>query len=185
MDLDGGRAGAGPNLPSLKSDQPSPFHFRPALAADIPFISQCYADNCQRDLIASVWDQDMWRHEILEKSPKNVNRRDLYLIENTNGESLGFIALPPNLWGKMLPCTHYSLKPGASWLEATPYVLRFVWDRGQELAKAEGTNCDSFGMWLHDNHPVFQVASNRMVFRRDPYAWYMRVPDLAGFLLPD
>jgi hypothetical protein len=41
IDLDGGRSGGGYNLPKLKGDQPAPFHFRPALEADIPFITQC------------------------------------------------------------------------------------------------------------------------------------------------
>jgi len=182
MDLDGGRSGSGAKLANLKSNQPALYHLRSALEADIPFITQCYADNYQNDLVTCVWDQAMWRHELLEKSPKNVNRRDLYLIENSSGESLGFIALPPSLQGTMLPCTHYSLKPGVSWLEATPYVLRFVWDRGQELAKVAGKNCDSLGMWLHENHPVFQVAANYLVFKIEAYAWYLRVPDLAGFL---
>jgi hypothetical protein len=182
VDLDGGRSGVERNLPRLKSTQPAPFLFRPAQETDIPFISQCYAENCKRDLLACVWDQALWRHELLEKSPLNVNRRDLFMIDNLTGETLGFIALTPNLQATMLPCSHYSLKPGVSWLDVTPYVLHFIWDRGQELARLEGKKCDSFGMWLHENHPVFQVAGSYLVSKRDAYAWYLRVPDLAGFL---
>ena len=182
MDLDGMRSGNENNLPRLRRDQPATIHFRPALEADIPFISMCYIENSQRDLVACVWDLALWRYELLEKSPKNVNRQDLYLIENTIGETLGFIALNPTLRGKLMLCTHYSLKPGISWLEVTPYVLHFVWNRGQELAKLEGKKFDSFGMGLHENHPVFQVAAKYLVSKKDAYAWYLRVPDLAGFL---
>ena len=37
-------------------------------------------------------------------------------------------------------------------------------------------------MLFHENHPVFKVAGYRLWRRREAYAWYLRVPDLKGFL---
>jgi hypothetical protein len=40
----------------------------------------------------------------------------------------------------------------------------------------------SFGFWLGSDHPVYDVISDKLPRIRKPYAWYMRVPDLVGFL---
>ncbi len=182
LDLDGGRMAYASTLPQVKAGQPPAYRIRPAVEADIPFIAACYAQNCQRDLVACVWTEDLWRHELLEKSPKNVNRRDLRILETVAGEPTGFIGLAPNLWGSMFACTHFSLKAGASWWEVTPLVLRYVWEAGQNMANIEGKTCDTLGMLVHENHPVFQVAGQRLWRQREAYAWYLRVPDLKGFL---
>ena len=74
------------------------------------------------------------------------------------------------------------MKAGASWWEVTPLVLRYVWETGQNIANIEGNTCDTLGMLVHENHPVFQVAGQRLWRQREAYAWYLRVPDLKGFL---
>jgi len=182
MDLDGGRMAYASSLPRAKAGQPPAYRIRPAVEADIPFIAECYTHNCQRDLVACVWDTALWRHELLEKSPKNVDRRDLRIIESITGEPTGFIGLSPKLSESMCACLHYSLKAGASWWEVTPVVLRYVWEAGQSMANIEGKTCDTIGMLLHENHPVFQVAGHHLWRRRQAYAWYLRVADLKGFL---
>jgi hypothetical protein len=182
MDLDGGRMAYASSLPHIKADQTPAYRLRPAGEADVPFIAGCYAQNCQRDLVACVWEEDMWRHELLEKKPKNVDRRDLRIIESISGEPTGFIALAPKLSESMYACLNYSLKAGASWWEITPVVLRYVWEAGQSVANIAGKTCDTIGMLFQENHPVFKVAGYRLWRRREAYAWYLRVPDLKGFL---
>ncbi len=182
MDLDGGRMAYASSLPHVKANQPPAFRLRPAAEADIPFIAECYTYNCQRDLVACVWDEKMWRHELLEKSPKNIDRRDLRVIESVTGEPTGFIGLAANLSGSMYACVHYSLIAGASWWEVTPVVLRYVWEAGQSIANIAGKTCDTIGMQVNENHPVFKVAGHHLWRRREAYAWYLRVADLKGFL---
>ena len=182
MDLIGGRMAYASTLPQVKVDQPPAYRIRPAVAADIPFMADCYVQNCQRDLVACVWTEDLWRHELLEKSPKNVNRRDLRIIETVTGEPTGFLGLAHNLWGSMFACLDFSLKAGASWWEVTPLVLRYAWETGQSMANVEGKTCETLGMLVHENHPVFQVAGKHLWRQREAYPWYLRVPDLKGFL---
>jgi hypothetical protein len=182
MDLDGGRMAYASTLPQANAGQAPAYRIRPAVEADIPFIAECYAYNCQRDLVACVWDENLWRHELLEKSPKNVDRRDLRIIESITGEPTGFIGLAPKLSGSTCACLHFSLKTGASWWEVTPEVLRYVWETGQSMASIAGKTCDTIGMLFQENHPVFKVAGHHLWRRREAYSWYLRVPDLKGFL---
>ena len=182
MDLDGGRMAYASTLPRAKAGQPQAYRLRPAVEADIPFMAECYDYNCQRDLVACVWDTNLWRHELLEKNPKNSDRRDLHIIERITGEPTGFIGLVPKLLESTCACVHYSLKAGASWWEVTPEVLRYVWEAGQSMANTAGKTCDTIGMEFHENHPIFKVAGYHLWRRREAYAWYLRVPDLKGFL---
>jgi hypothetical protein len=182
MDLGGGRMAYSSTLPKVNVDQPPGYRIRPAVGDDIPFISDCYAQNSQRDLVACVWTEELLRHELLEKRPTNLNRRDLRVIETATGEPTGFISLAPNLWGSMFACTGFSLKEGASWWEITPLVLRYAWETGQNMANSEGRTCESLGMLLNENHPAFQAAGRRLWRQHEAYAWYLRVPDLKGFL---
>jgi len=76
----------------------------------------------------------------------------------------------------------YELKRGVSWLEVTPSVVRYLWKTGKEYAKRDGRACTSFGFMLGAQHPAYQALGDRLPTVRDPYAWYLRVVDLPGFL---
>jgi hypothetical protein len=182
MSLDGGRFGTAAAVPVIKPQQLVMVRLRPAVEADLPFISACYAAGCQRDLVACTRSLEMWRFEMLGKSPSNADRRDLHVIENSDGELVGFIGLLTQLVDQMVMCWTYDLNPGTSWLEVTPFVIRYIWDKGQALAVKFSKPCSLFAMWLHDNHPVFQVAEHLFQYRKQPYTWYLRVPDLPGFM---
>src|SRR5215211_843365 len=78
--------------------------------------------------------------------------------------------------------SRYELKPGVSWLEAAPAVVRFLWAKGKEYAKRDGGECNSFGFLLGASHPAYEALGDGLPAIRDPYAWYLRVPDLRGFL---
>ena len=41
---------------------------------------------------------------------------------------------------------------------------------------------NSFSFWLGAKHPVYEAFTGRLPAVRQPYAWYIRVPDLTGFL---
>jgi hypothetical protein len=40
----------------------------------------------------------------------------------------------------------------------------------------------AFGFWLGRHHPVYETIPDGLPNVRKPYAWYIRVPDLPGFL---
>jgi hypothetical protein len=47
-------------------------------------------------------------------------------------------------------------------------------DKGKELG--------AFGFWLGTEHPVYDVISDKLPRSREPYAYYVRVADLTGFI---
>lgn len=42
--------------------------------------------------------------------------------------------------------------------------------------------CEMFGFGLEEEHPVYAMFVDRLPHVKDPYAWYIRVVDVAGFL---
>jgi hypothetical protein len=104
------------------------------------------------------------------------------MIDNKVGEPVGFFRHPGYHQQGSLAAARYELKPGISWLEATPSVVRYLWGKGQEYAKRDGVEFNSFGFVLGAAHPAYEALGSRLPTIRDPYAWYLRVPDVCGFL---
>lgn len=187
LPLSGGRAGYQPGVPKLKEGEQEPFRLRPAVEGDLAFIAQLYQAACQRYLVNCIWDDALWRYELTGKSAKNVNRSELRLIETPQGEPVGFLAHPFMNWNgvSMLAALAYELKKGLSFGEVTPSVIRYLWDTGKANAAKEGKAEEfaSFGFWLGNEHPVYQALGEQTLPRvRKPYAWYIRVAELPGFL---
>lgn len=183
LELEGGRAGYLPQVPKLKEGQPEPFKIRPASEADVPFIGEIYRNACKRYPLACVWDARALEYEVLRKSPENINRYEYRIIESLDGERLGFFCHPGFLWGTLLGAALFEVKPGVSWGEVAPSVVRYLFSTGKAYAAAEKKDdFSSFGFWLGSEHPVYQVLGNRLPRVRTPYAWYVRTPDLVGFL---
>jgi hypothetical protein len=135
-----------------------------------------------------VWDQATWRYELLGKSPQNVNRAELRVIEGLAGvhagERVGYLAHPFNTWGPMMVVTAYELLPGVSWAEVTPAVIRYLQAVGEDYVSENEVNepFEGFGFWLGREHPVYQTIPERLPRLRKPYAWFLRLPDLPAFL---
>ncbi|HSF80047.1 MAG TPA: GNAT family N-acetyltransferase [Anaerolineales bacterium] len=185
LDLGGERLGYLPQVPKLKKDEQEPFSVRPAGLEDVAFISEVYQYGCKRSLISCTYDQALWCYELEGKSPDSVNRSALGVIESLQGEPVGFLAHPPFNWahGASMVATLVELKSGVSWAEVAPSLVRYLKATGETNASKEGKEpFGAFGFWLGSQHPIYEVLHDRLPRVRKPYAWYLRVPDLPGFL---
>lgn len=183
MTLGGARLGYKPQVPKLKEGDEDPYRVRPATEADLPFLAEVYRHGARRYPVANVWDEALWRYELLGKSDKNVNRRGLSVIETAAGEPVGFLAHSARIWQGGVGVAVYELQPGISWLAVTPSVVRFLWALGEEWAALDPKQeMERFAFWLGAEHPAYDAFRYGLPHESKPYAWYLRVPDLAGFL---
>ena len=181
--LGGGRLGYLPHVPVLKEKEAEPYVVRPAAEKDIPFLSEMYESASLRYLVNCLRDEDMWRYEIAGKDEKNVNRSEIRLIETSKGEAVGYLAHPTMNWGPTLAVYQYEVKPGLSWAVVTPSVIRYMKATGDSNAKRDkGRELGAFGFWLGTEHPVYDVIPSKLAREREPYAFFVRVADLAGFI---
>jgi hypothetical protein len=184
LELNGGRAGFLAQIPKLKEGESEPYHIRPAVEADLPFIANLYTQAGKRYRIYAQRDEALWRYELTVTDPLNINRMELELIETPEGEPVGFIGHPNFVWGAMMVATLYEVKPGVSWLAVTPSVIRHLAAIGETLPPPLGKKepFQSFGFWLGTEHPVYHVIPDRLPRQRPPYAFYVRVHDLPDFM---
>lgn len=184
VDLGGGRVGYKNLVPRLKEDEQEPYSIRPALETDIPFLTRLYDQSSARYLLHCQRDQELWRYEISGKSDKNVNRSRLMMIDTLQGQPVGFFDHPISPWGPTMIASIYELAAGVSWAAVTPSVIRYLFDTGLALAKEAGKEDEfnAFGFWMGRQHPVYEVLHDRLPRIRKPYSWYLRIPNLPGFL---
>jgi len=185
MNLHGGRAGFPTHIPRLKEGESESFTFRPAIESDIPFLSGLYGSACQRSLVACTRNDAVWKDELSGKSEKNIQRQEICLIETNSGEKAGFIAHPPFTWGDAMAVTMYELAPGFFWRELTPAVIRYletVYNQKDPEHGDEKKPFGAYGFWFGEEHPIYQVIPDSLPRVRPPYAWYLRLADVPGFL---
>ncbi|MGZ6346785.1 MAG: GNAT family N-acetyltransferase, partial [Anaerolineales bacterium] len=185
LELGGGRTGFEPQLPALKEGESEPFTIRAANDADIPFIMEAYAHGGLRRLITCVRDENNWRYELSGMHEQNVERLEFRILENPGThEPVGYFTHPWYDWDTGLAAFHYELKPGVSWLETTPTVARYLWKTGETYSKRDSKPAirTTYSFWFGSEHPAYEVFRERLPRLRDPYAWYIRVPDLPAFL---
>ncbi|MEI7847689.1 MAG: GNAT family N-acetyltransferase [Chloroflexota bacterium] len=184
VDLDGSRSGFEMNLPKLKDETVGePYKLRPALASDIPFLKEVYDYASKRSLLYAVRDDALWRLEISGRSEQNINRLVWNIIERSdNGEAVGFMAHPWFAWDITVPIQMFELKAGVSWLDVTPSVVRWMWDLGKTVCESEGKRRSAFTFALAGSHPVYEIMRDNLPRIRNPYTWYIRVPDLPAFI---
>jgi len=179
LDLDGRRFGYEAQVPKLKEGETEPYVIRPAQESDLPFIASLYDQ--ERSMVRCERTPELFRHELMGRSADNHCWVGC-IVENKTGEQVGYFRHPGYNSQSGLAAARYELKPGISWLEVTPSVVRYLWEKGQEYAKRDGIECRAFGFLEGAAHPVYEALGNRLPRIHDPYAWYLRVPDLRGFL---
>jgi hypothetical protein len=182
LEMQGGRVGYEAQLPKLKDGQTETYLIRPAVEADISFLAQVSALDSRHSLVTCLRDENAWRYALQGMSPKNVERFEVRIIETIPGEPVGYLTHPWFNWDIGLVATSYELKPGISWMSVTPAVARYLWKTNLEKAAAEGKTPKAYAFWLGSSHPVYPVFAEKLPRVRDPYAFFIRVPDLPGFL---
>ena len=182
LDLSGWRIGYEPNVPKLKVGEKEKFNIRLAVNDDLPFIVELYAEAQKRYAVSCVRAMDIFEYELNVQSRDSIPHRDILIITDEQGERLGYLQHPNYLGRKGMIVFGYELKVGVSWLEVTPSVVRYLWQCGQEFAKRDNRTCTVFCLLLGLEHPVYQALGKALPDVNEPYAWYIRVPDLAAFI---
>jgi hypothetical protein len=182
VNLGGGRTGFKPLVPKLKEGEAEPYRFRRATSEDAPFFLDMYRQATSRSMLASIRDEALWRYDVEGRSDNSDFRVELRVIETQEGERVGVLAHSRKLRGGRLAAIMYEVAPETSFLAVTDSVLRYLHATGEEYGKRDGEELEVIGFGLGEAHPVYDTVPDRLPRVRKPYAWYIRVPDVAAFL---
>ncbi len=182
--LGGGRTFHRAMVPALRPGESERFRVRGAEEDDVPFIARTYSVAERRQVVSCVRDEANWRYELVGRSEGSDPGRSFVVIEDAAGESVGFLAYVPFLVQSgdvIVNCIE--LQEGTSWLAVMPCVLRYLEGVGTTLvAHTPSPGFVGIAFGLGESHPCYQVLGERFIRVGNPYAWYIRVPDIAGFL---
>lgn len=182
LDLAGRRFGFEPNVPKLKDGEAEPYLVRPAKETDLALIADIYRHAIQRHMISCVRTPEILQYELNGQSDDNLNHYHMYMIEDRAGAPVGYLQHTNGLGMTGITAVWYELRAGISWLAVTPSVVRYLWNKGQEYAQRDGGRCTSFGLMAGAQHPAYDVLGKHLPSVIKPYAYYVRVQDLPGFL---
>lgn len=175
--MGGGRRGPRSGLPAHPAQGEEAYRLRPATPADLPFIATTAEMASRRYLISPARDAALWRYELDGRSELNIFRRLWQVIETGSGEPVGYLAHTPQFRDITRWLSHYELRPGVSWLAATPSVLRQL-----AALESDGPPAEQVGLWLGLDHPAYRALPRSLAIEEPADAWYVRITDPCAFL---
>lgn len=183
LDLGGGRVVDLASVPVLPTGQTEAYRLRPMTEADIPFATPLYARDCARSLVACPRPEWFWRALLSWFSPVSWERRPFQVIEDAAGQPVGYIGPSRDCWAGLVPVVEFAVAEGQSMRAVLPAVLRWFKGFAEEVAQEQSRPMRAvyfnFGRIAH---PAYAAMPELLSKVRDPYAWYVRVPDLPAFL---
>ncbi len=182
LNLGGARTGYLPLAPALVSGPREPYAVRAAREEDLPFITKIYERRMARDRVACVRAEAEWRYELDGRDPASEVAACLSVIETSEGEAAGYLAHSGRLRNDAIILGEYELLPNISWLAVTPVVIRYLAARAQQYAARDGQQAMYYIFGLGAEHPSYELAAKHLPQVQMPYAWYLRMVDIPGFL---
>jgi hypothetical protein len=183
LSLDASRSSRPADVPRLREVESESFLFRPATAADFPFIMAWFARSTARSAVAAIRDEAFWRYELEGRDPRNGASSEYRLIEPASGgEPAGLLVHARKLWDGDVGVRLYEVRAGVPWLAPTPGVMRYLDAVGGAYASRDGVAYEGIRFELGESHPLYETVPERLPRIGRPYAWFIRVPDLPAFL---
>jgi hypothetical protein len=164
----------------VKQERPA-YRVRPARDADAPFLAATSAHGALRYLVTAPRDEASWRYIIGGRSAGSAMDDRVRIIESQAGEPAGYLEHVGRLWGPGLAVREIEVRRGASWRAIAYPVLGYLCETAEAYARESKTELGFIDGWmLGSAHPFASVVQFSAM--RRPYAYYLRVPDLAELL---
>ena len=182
------------HIPKLGDNKTENYRVRPMETRDHAFIREVCDNAIHRQPFAALRSAAEWDYELKGNSQNSSAQLEWLIIEATSGERLGYVQYFAGVFGAKLSVQMLELKPGFSYLNLMPSILRGLWEHAQKrFAKGdypvremprhqspEELHGLAFALGLE--HPAYDALPKNGVVETKPWAWYIRVPNIVAFL---
>ncbi len=185
LELGGGRSVAFDDIPPVKQGETEPYHLTAATVDDLPFVMELYEDARHRTLVSSEIPEAYWRWMVDGVSLESGEGWTTLLIVDAASERYGFVLARKTRWGKTLGIQQIALSPHVPWSAVIHPVLRALRAHARTVPPSgrEPAEPTRLAFTLGTAHPVYAVLGDTLAPRQErPYAWYVRISDLPGFV---
>lgn len=166
-------------LNSKKVDEES-YRMRQAGPEDIPQLLRLYDAFGQYSLVRRVRDAALWQYEMTQTHPESPYAIRPHLIETLAGEAIAYVEF--YAWGQTLNVRELCVQPGNSWRAVGLFLVRALKTKAEALNQDRDKPIHHLSFNLNAEHPLYRALGRQLEQQRNPYAWYLRVPDLPAFL---
>ena len=173
LDLDGGRIAYLNTIPDRAGDEPEPYTLRDATAEDLPLIRALYDQRRAGLLVSAAIPEAFWRSTLTAPRDEFNVRWCLHALLDASGAPCGYVRRTSKRWGKDLPVFDVAVRDGVPLRAAGLAALRALFAIGAALPS---------GPDPARQEPLDVLGDSIAPKYDQPYAWYVRVPDLRGFL---
>ena len=185
MEIDGGRAIAGIDLPKLKDGDSEKYHLRPVVDDDHAFIRELYDCASCRQPFSTLRSEPEWNYEFNGRSENDFAHWKWLIIETAAGDRLGYVQYYPWIEDNALYIFQIELKSGVGYLNLMPGMLQGLWKIAQAMpayGNHKNQELKAINLELGRTHPAYHALLGNKIRVDEPYGLYIRVPDLVAFL---
>lgn len=173
------------NVPVLKEAEPEPYQICPATEKDMPTLMRLYKRQCAGKLVTTLMNEAWWRYHLFGAGEGSDQHVRIFSILDSQGHMVGYYIIPTELWGSRLSVWDMAVEEGVSPRSILPSILRVLKAQGEALAaeaKPEKKTLTAIRFGLGLEHPAYEALEATLGPPRPPYSWYIRVPDVPGFI---
>jgi len=188
LQLGGGYRIHPPGFPSLPDDAADEFRLRtPTSAADRAFVRQLHEANTGSMLFSMAVDDPTWSFEFDGYSDGSDGKFEWLLIEDKDGQPLGYLQHNHIFWSPTLTVNFLALKPGVGYLNLLPHLLHGLWQVAQhkfahDTHKHPVDEMQGIYLRLGREHPLYAAIGKDVLLKAPPNAWFVRCPDEFAYI---
>ena len=171
-------------IPKLKQGASELFLLRDATMDDLPLLMRLYDRERARGPVSTRISADYWRWSITKQNEGSDEEWRAKLIESADNRPVGYVLHRRRRLGSQLGIVALAVEPDVSLVAAMPSLLRGLQAVAQGLPawRPDAPAADRLLFGFGAAHPVYDALGDLGETYDPPYAWYVRVPDLPGFM---
>lgn len=201
LDLGGSRTIPVAAIPAKKGEEPELCHLRPALQSDVKEIKSLYDLQAANNLVWTEMTEERWLYYVTvwdipavqSQAPgESGPERRLFVIVDGADKVCGAVGLASSRRRGTVYVGRLLMAPNVNWQAAMPSLLRAFVQAAADIPDADIANLEGstpepvreLAFNVGRLNPATDIWGDRLASSHEPpYAWYIRVADVPGFLL--
>lgn len=148
---------------------------------DIPLLVDLYRAHHQYSLVTRPRDEALWRYELTVPQRETPYGRNVFMIESAEAESVGYIEYQQ--WGNSFYVREFGVVPGLEWRPLVMSAIKVLQAKADEHNEANDKRIAHITFALGESHPVYDALAHQLEKQIPSYAYFVRIPDLAKFMM--
>ncbi len=185
LPLSGGRTVSLDAIPALATGRSEPYLLRDATPEHIPVLQSLYQTSIQGQMIVAQLDEAWWRYQLTHWQNSRMGEHwHTRLIVDRADKVWGYVATPVTRMQANLHLWGLAFTPTTNLVALLPSLLRTLRADASNTSTASDAG-ELSGIYFNTppQSAIFTVLDKLYSTQPvRPYAWYIRVADLAGFL---